>query len=99
MPSTIFPVDDGSLSMDALASTLSTHEQDNQRVLVTLSVDSANKRNLGGFDPQPYGVTLGLLEIVATGAAATDAATKIQSNNTIYISGTLTAVDVYRRPV
>lgn len=98
MPSTI-PIDNGKLTMDDLATTISDYEQDNQKVLVTLSTDTANSRNLAGFDPQPYGVTLGLISIVATGASAPTGGTKIQANNTIYISGTLTAVDVYRLPL
>ena len=82
-----------------MASTITTYEADYQKVLVSLTTDTVNSRNLGGFDRQPYGVTLGLVAIVDAGAKAPDNATKIQDNNTIYISGALTPVDVYRLPV
>ncbi|MGA9070127.1 MAG: hypothetical protein WB424_07725 [Terracidiphilus sp.] len=95
----IVPIDNGNLTKEELASTISTYENDYQKVLVSLSTDTVNSRNLGGFDPQPYGATLGLVAIVDAGADAPANATKIQSNKTIYIKKSLTAVDVYRLPV
>lgn len=87
-----YPVD-GSLTVEILASTLTSKEQLEFMQLTVLTVDSAQARNLATFINQND--QLGELAVVAKGAASQG--TKVLST-TVYIGGTKTEVDVYRLP-
>jgi hypothetical protein len=88
------PVDDGNLSMDDLAATLTSQEQLAFEQLTVLTIDPAKPRNLATFIDQPNQV--GKLAIVAKDAASQG--TKILST-TAFVSGAKTDIDVYRLPL
>lgn len=85
----------GDLSMNVLASTISTSEQLRQDRLVALKPDPTQARNLAEFVAETT-VTLGLLSICAAGAVS--AGSKLFSASA-YVNGTVTNVDVYRLPL
>jgi hypothetical protein len=85
---------DGNSTMDNLAASLTNEEALGLEQLTALTVDPATVGNLATFDKQKQ--RLGMLAIVASGASSPG--TKILST-TVYISGTKTAVDVYRLPL
>lgn len=81
----------GSLTMDNLAASLTVHEQLVFQEVTALTVDKTQIRNLVTTIDQPN--QLGALAICASGAQC--AGTKLFST-TVYISGSKSAVDVYR---
>jgi hypothetical protein len=85
---------DGNFTMDNLAASLTSEEKLGFEQLTALTADPAATRNLATFINQDK--TLGALAVVASGTASQG--TKVLST-TIYISGTMTAVDVYRLPL
>jgi hypothetical protein len=84
----------GNLTMENLAASLTNEEKLGFEQLTALTADAAATRNLATFINQD--TTLGALAVVASGAASQG--TKVLST-TIYIGGTMTAVDVYRLPL
>ncbi|MGB7548968.1 MAG: hypothetical protein WBM14_14570 [Terracidiphilus sp.] len=85
---------DGSMTMENLAASLTSEEQLGFEQLTALTADTTATRNLATFVNQEK--RLGGLAVVARGA--TSQGTKILST-TVYVSGTKTAVDVYRLPL
>ncbi len=86
----------GNLTSSDLANELSFQEQSDFTRLTGLVADSNNVgQNLANFTQRTVPITY--LAIVPTGTPSTG--TAFITNTTVYISGTLTSVDVYRLPI
>jgi hypothetical protein len=86
----------GNLSLSDLANELSFQEQVNFTQLTALTFDPTNtSQNLATYKVRTAPITN--LAIVSTGTNSPG--TGITTNATIYVSGTKTAVDVYRLPL
>jgi hypothetical protein len=85
------------LSLDQISDTLTTKEQLRVTQLTALEADAAaaQKRNLATFIARTQDI--GAVLVVAAGSSATG--TKILDNKSVFVSGALQQVDVYRQPV
>lgn len=86
----------GKLTMENLAATLTTNEQDGFEQVTGLSIDTTQVRNLVTLIAVPDGAQLGPLQIC--GAGTKSQGTKILSA-LLYISGKKTKIDLYRLPL
>lgn len=85
----------GNFSLSELANELSFQEQVNYTQLTALVFDPTGIQNLATYIARTVPITN--LAIVPTGTSSIG--TAISSNTTIYVSGSKTAVDVYRLPL